>query len=96
MLALRSPTVLEVPRVVLVPAPAAKSPPATPDESLPLPEDSALQAEWAEGMRLRERVLREGVAALPAPSDTWSGAPERPLSDRDVPEISALNRFARP
>jgi hypothetical protein len=95
-LVLRSPASVEVPRVVLVPAPAAKPSLPTADEPSLSPADSTLQAEWAAGMRLRNRVLREGVAALPSPPLAWSGPPERPLSDREVPEISALNRFARP
>jgi hypothetical protein len=98
-LTLRTPAVVEVERVVVVPAapPAvAERPPAPPEKTAPLPAVSPPAAELAEGLRLRQRVLREGVAALPAIPPSWYAPPERPLSESDVPELGTLHRFAAP
>jgi hypothetical protein len=64
----------------------------------PSPERNSLTAdrEWVEGMRLRERVLREGEMALPSPSLAWFGPPPGSPSSRDMPELSGLRRGARP
>lgn len=96
-LALRSPAVREVERVVYVPAPAP-TPPAVSD-SLPAravasPAAPPLGPEWVDGLRLRERILRDGIAAMPAPA-VWSAAAARPLPD-DLPDPSALRLHARP
>jgi hypothetical protein len=70
-LALRPPSVVEVERVVVVPAP----PPSVPEPAPPAqPERSSLAVaplvpEWSEGMRLRERVARDGLGA--APPSVW-------------------------
>jgi hypothetical protein len=96
-LVFRPPTVVEVPRVVVVSVPAAKPPaPAPPDDNPPSLPAGSLQSDWAEGMRQRESILRGGVAALTSPPPVWPALSERTPIDRDVPEMAALKRFAQP
>jgi hypothetical protein len=95
-LAFRPANVVEVPRVVVIPAAAPKSSPPAVDYASPPVVLGPQQADWAEGMRLRQSIFRDGVAALAPPPLALAGSPEHPLSELDVPEISALNRFARP
>ncbi len=90
-----APGVVEVERVVYVPAPtppAPQQPPAMP-EALSPPVAAPAAAVWAEGLRQRERALREGIAGLPPAALAWSAPLPPPLSERDVPELSALHRF---
>ena len=84
----RPPTVVEVVRLVSVPTPAtpentARQPvPDAPADTAPGP---AASPDWVAGMRLRQRILRDGVGALPqAP---WV-APSP--SSGDVPDLSSL------
>ena len=84
----RPPTRVEVVRVVPVPTPV----PADVPGPVPAPDDRAEPTEsepspaLAEGLRLRQRVLREGVRALPqAP---WASA--APLPSSDVPDLYSL------
>jgi hypothetical protein len=67
-----------------------------PDSPSPRPIENSPDAEWIEGMRLRERVLRDDVNSLPPVSLTWSGPPRQPLSERDVPGLSDLRPFSQP
>ena len=94
-LVLRPAAVVERERLVYVqtppPAAAPQPPPATPDASPPSSIATVPDTEWAEGLQLRQRLLQEGVAGLAPTSLAWSELP-RPLSERDVPEISALHR----
>jgi hypothetical protein len=95
-LAFRSPSVVEVQRVVIVSAPERKSPAPAPQDEIPLsPPAGGVQTDWSEGMRQRESILRGGVAALTSPPTVWPGLPERTPIERDVPEVAALKRFAR-
>lgn len=100
MLVFRPPAVIEVVRVEYRSAPPTR-PPA---ERISAPADSAqlcpplawaapLAPEWIEGMRLRERVIRDGVNSMPSPA--WAPAPEQPTSD-EVPDMSALRMNANP
>lgn len=94
---LRPPAVVEVPRYVYLTAPPAPRPPEPPPAALPeprqLPAPVSVAADGSEGLRLRERVLRDGVTALPSDSAAWH-VPPRPLSARDVPELSAWPRLS--
>jgi len=97
-LLLRSPSVVEVERVVYVekdlaptPQPPAPEPPSPQQERPPLAA-APLPPEWFEGLRLRESAIR-GVFSS-TPSAVWA-APASP-SPNDVPDMSALRLNAPP
>jgi hypothetical protein len=96
IVAFRPPAVIEVVRVEYRSAPLADRAPA-PAESAqirsPLASAAPLAPEWVEGLRLRERVIRDGVTSLPSPA--WAPAPEQPTTD-EVPEMSALRLNINP
>ena len=85
ILVIRPARVVEVERIVYLPAPAATAvaEPAEPAE--PVPQAAPLPREWIDGLRLRQRVARDGVNALS--STTWA-APAS--SANDVPDFAAL------
>jgi hypothetical protein len=75
---------VEVPVPVQVPAPELA--PATSDDRPPLAA-TPLEPDQVRGMRLRERVLREGVGVLP--STVWAMPPAQSRRP-EVPDLSAL------
>ncbi len=81
-LAGRSPGVVTVERIVYVPAPAPKIPAESAAEPEPAP--AAASPDWVEGLRLRQRVARDGVNALSSPA--WAAPPPR----ADIPTYSEL------
>jgi hypothetical protein len=91
-LTLRPANVIEVERVVYLQAPPPSSqPPRAVAPVVPLAgADIGSGAEWAAGVRLRERALQEGIAGLPPVSLPSAVALSPPLSVRDIPEVSAL------
>jgi hypothetical protein len=92
-LAMRPASVVEVERVVYVPAPApATSAPARAAAPVAMgaTADAATAEQWSAGVRLRDRALREGIAGLPAVYLSSADTRLPPLSERDIPEISAL------
>ena len=91
-LAFRPTTHIEVRDIEVVTVPAREESPTPIVETSP--RDRERQAEWAEGMRLRENVLRNNDTTLSQPPVAWSV--EHPLTEREVPGISALHNFARP
>jgi hypothetical protein len=95
VLVLRPPTAIEIERVVIV-SPPNRSPTPEPGPSAqqesPSPVSAPLASEWIEGVRLRERVLRDGVGATPSP--VWAAAPLAAPSD--IPDLSALRLNASP
>jgi hypothetical protein len=98
-LVLRPAPVLEPVRVVYLQAPQAPTPQpqlTVPNVPFPSLSEAPRDADATEGMRLRERVLRDGVAALPDPALVWNVPPQQPFSERDVPEFSALRQFSSP
>jgi hypothetical protein len=91
-LTMRPASVVEVERVVYLQAsPPSKGKTPPPAESPPAvsPGVADSVAEWAAGVRLRERVLEEGIAGLPTPTPL-AYVPAPPLSERDIPELAAL------
>jgi hypothetical protein len=96
-LVLRPQGAIERERVVYLPAsaaPAAQPSTTVQDTSPPSPVVAWQGAGRAEGLHLRDRLLREGMAALPPCPLVWNGAAVQPLSERDVPEIAALRPAA--
>jgi hypothetical protein len=83
MLTLQPPRVVEVERVVYLSAPAPLA--ATEPAAEPVAPAAPSSPEWLDGLRLRQRVAREGVNAL---SQTTLAAP--PASRDDLPDISDL------
>jgi hypothetical protein len=95
----RPPVVVEVERVILVPAPettpvpSPEPTPSSPGElTTPSTQASSPNLEWIEGFRLRERVLRDGVAILPSLGPVLPDQPNQP----SPPDLSTLRRSAFP
>jgi hypothetical protein len=91
-LTLRPASVVEVERTVYLPAPPPATSATRPRLEAPpaiSPAVAGSDAEWAASVRLRERVLEEGIAGLPTPSPL-AYVPAPPLSERDIPELAAL------
>ncbi len=89
LLVFRPPAVVEVERVVVVhePLPELQPAPAAPSASESSPLVAATPPpEWLEGVRQRERVLRDGVDTTP--SITWAAPPA--AGSKDVPDLAAL------
>ena len=80
-LVMRPAKVVEVERIVYLPSPA---PLAATEPELVAQEPSPPQ-EWIDGLRLRQRVARDGVNALSTP--TRSG---RAYTSTDVPDFASL------
>lgn len=92
-LVLRPPAVVEVECVVIVrlPAPEPEAPPSLQQERPPQ-SVVAVTPEWLEGIRLRERVLRDGLDAMT--SSVWAAAPTP--TTREIPGFSDLRLNASP
>jgi hypothetical protein len=84
----RPPTVVERAVYVKVPVPAEAPPPDTapPGDDLPATSPTAPSLAVAEALRLRQRVLDNGVGETP--QATWTSERSRPSDD--VPDLSSL------
>jgi hypothetical protein len=69
------------PKPVPLPEPEPQPRPETPPTASPGADAVAVARAWEEGLRLRQEVLQNGVAALPAPQ-AWPAAP--PSAGEDV------------
>jgi len=87
-LVIRPPSVVATVRVVVVPAPPPMPEPVpSPQQERPPLASAPLAAEWIEGVRLRERMLRDGVS--PTSSIVWAALP-RATMPNEIPDLSAL------
>jgi hypothetical protein len=95
VLLFRPPTVVEVERIVHVPAPAPAvpdhQPVAAPDDQAD-PSQSSPSPDLAEGLRQRHRILGDGVSTQP--QRPWASS--SPGSSEDVPSLSSLRVNAHP
>jgi hypothetical protein len=90
ILATRTPTVVEVPRIIPVPTPIApEGPPPQPapvEDARPVPTPSAPSPDLAEGLRQRQRLLADDTSERGrAPWIT-----ETPARSADVSDLSSL------
>jgi hypothetical protein len=93
---LRAPALVERERVVYVqaPSPSLPAPQSVPEVEQRQPTVTVQVSDWADGLRLRERVLAEGVDALPPVLVASNGPTPHRLSVRDLPELSVLGPAA--